>query len=82
MTELTKKQRYWKQHLDAAASFEGSLVDYAREHDLDAKKLYVFKSAIAKKTLTDEPPAFAAVTVTESPVLVNAAAQQSPCQIR
>lgn len=30
MAELTKKQRYWKQHVDAAASFDGSLVDYAR----------------------------------------------------
>ena len=31
MAELTKKQRYWKQHVDADASFDGSLVDYARK---------------------------------------------------
>ena len=31
MAELTKKQRYWKQHVDAAASFDGCLVDYARK---------------------------------------------------
>ena len=38
--ELTPEQEYWKTHIDALESFEGSAVDYARLHDLDAKKLY------------------------------------------
>jgi len=37
MAELTKKQRYWKEHLDAAASFDGSLADYARDVSGSAK---------------------------------------------
>ena len=64
MPELTKKQRYWKKHLEAAALFDGSLADYAREHDLNPKKLYVFKNAIAKKEQPGEEQAFAAVTIT------------------
>jgi hypothetical protein len=47
--DLTPKQEYWKTHIDALDAFEGSTVDYARLHDLDAKKLYVFKTALRKK---------------------------------
>ena len=44
MVALTEKQAYWKTHLEAARSFGGSLVDYARAHDLSAKKSYVNKT--------------------------------------
>ncbi len=44
--DLTKKQRYWKTHLDALESFAGSAADYARLHDLEVMKLYVYKTAI------------------------------------
>ena len=47
--ELTKKQRYWKAHLDALEGFEGSAADYARQHDLEVKKLYVYKTAIRER---------------------------------
>jgi len=67
MAELTKKQHYWKQHLEAAASFDGSLADYAREHDLNPKKLYVVKNAMAKKEKPDASQAFAAVRVANEP---------------
>jgi len=70
MAELTKKQRYWKEHLDAAASFDGSLADYARQHDLNPKKLYVFKNAIAKKEQPNEAAPFAAVTVADDARLI------------
>lgn len=48
--DLIPKQEYWKTHIDALQSFECSDVDYAQLHDLDAKKLYVFKTALRKKT--------------------------------
>ena len=48
MTELTQKQQYWKTHIDELSSFDGTAVDYAKQHDLDAKKLYYFKSQIAR----------------------------------
>ena len=40
----TKKQLFWKAHLDALEAFEGTAAEYARLHGLDAKKLYVYKS--------------------------------------
>ena len=63
MANLTKKQRFWKEHLDASESYEGSTADYAREHDLDPKKLYVFKSAIAKKERAIGSAAFTQVKI-------------------
>ena len=50
--ELTKKQRFWKRHLDALESFEGTTAEYARLHGLQAKKLYVYKTAIRERQAT------------------------------
>ena len=52
--ELTKTQQYWKSHVDALESFEGSAADYARQHDLEAKKLYVYKTAIRARLESQE----------------------------
>jgi hypothetical protein len=41
--ELTKKQRFWKRHLDALESFDGTTAEYARLHGLEPKKLYVYR---------------------------------------
>ena len=48
MRALTEKQAYWKKHLEAAQSYDGSLADYARTHDLSSKKLYGYKTRIRK----------------------------------
>lgn len=63
MAELTKKQQYWKHHLDALESYEGNTADYAREHDLNPKKLYVARSALAKKQQAAAGAAFTQVNV-------------------
>lgn len=47
--ELTQKQLFWKEHLEAAERFDGPLIDYARLHKLDAKKLYTFKGVLRDK---------------------------------
>ncbi len=52
--ELTKKQQFWKAHLDALDSFEGSAAEYARLHGLEVKKLYVYKTAIRERLATLE----------------------------
>lgn len=49
MAGLTEKQAFWKRHLEAAESYEGSLADYARAHDLSSKKLYGYKTRIRKR---------------------------------
>jgi hypothetical protein len=76
MTTLTEKQAHWKAHLEAAQSFDGSVVDYARAHGLEAKKLYVYKTQLRKleeasgnssgfvKVTTPALPAASPVTVT------------------
>ena len=60
--ELTKKQQFWKQHLDALEAFEGSAADYARLHGLEAKKLYVYKTAIRERLATQTTTGFVRVT--------------------
>jgi len=49
MNELTEKQRYWQTHLETAANIEGLPNDYAKLHDINAKKLYVFKGVLQKR---------------------------------
>lgn len=49
MVELTKNQAFWKQHLDALQAYDGTAAEYAREHGLEPKKLYVYKTAIRKR---------------------------------
>jgi hypothetical protein len=49
MKTLTEKQVFWKRHLEAAESFDGTLADYARAHDLSTKKLYGYKTRIRQR---------------------------------
>ena len=65
MAALTKKQRFWKEHLDALEGYAGTAAEYAREHDLDPKKLYVYKTAIAQRE-AQQPPKAAFVRVNAS----------------
>jgi hypothetical protein len=64
--ELTKKQQFWKAHLDALDLFEGSAADYARLHDLEVKKLYVYKTAIRERLATHEVSQSSFLRVTTS----------------
>lgn len=43
---LTHRQRYWLEHLSAAAKTDGSLVNYAKTHQLAVAQLYVWKSRL------------------------------------
>jgi len=54
MKALTEKQAYWKEHLEAAESFDGTLADYARAHGLSSKKLYSYKTRIRKREAAGE----------------------------
>lgn len=40
MTTLTETQQHWKKHVDAAKAANQTLVDYAREHELNLQTLY------------------------------------------
>ena len=61
--ELTKKQQYWKAHLDALEEFSGSGADYARLHDLNPKKLYVYRTKLRELQASSAPSASSFVEV-------------------
>lgn len=46
MQGLTKRQMFWKHHLDALGRFDGTAVEYGRQHDLDVRALYVYKGRL------------------------------------
>ena len=56
MKELTEKQRYWKEHLEAVEMFDGDIVAYARQHGLDAKSLYRYKTYLRQREEKQRAP--------------------------
>lgn len=46
---ITKRQRYWLNHIKAADASDGSLVAYAAAHQLKVKDLYQWKTALARR---------------------------------
>ena len=40
MSTITKRQTYWRDHVLAAAAFDGSIVEYAKLHNLKTKDIY------------------------------------------
>jgi len=67
MEPLTEKQKRWQQHVRQALSHNGSLADYAKQHQLKVHTLYywvdIFKRADQPKKLAIEPMSFSAVRV-------------------
>ncbi len=46
---ITKRQQYWREHVLAAATHDGSIVEYAKLHDLKTKDIYQWKTALTKR---------------------------------
>jgi len=49
MSTITKRQTYWRDHVLAAAAFDGSIVEYAKLHNLKTKDIYQWKTALTKR---------------------------------
>ena len=49
MSTITKRQTYWRDHVLAAAAFDGTIVQYARQHNLKTKDIYQWKTALTKR---------------------------------
>ena len=49
MSTITKRQLYWRDHVLAAAAFEGTIVEYATRHNLKTKDLYQWKTVLTKR---------------------------------
>ena len=56
---ITKRQQFWRDHVLAAAAYEGSIVEYAKAHSLKTKDIYQWKTALTKRGLlpADKAPA-------------------------
>ena len=54
-TTLSTKQQFWKDHIEQALSEKVSLTDYAKQHNLDLKALYNYKSILLKKARYQKP---------------------------
>ncbi|MEL6200036.1 MAG: hypothetical protein AAFR09_07520 [Pseudomonadota bacterium] len=50
-TPLTKRQRYWLRHINAADASGGTLVAYAKAHKLKVRDLYQWKTALGRRGL-------------------------------
>ena len=49
MGTITKRQTYWRDHVLAAAAFDGTIVEYATLHNLKTKDIYQWKTALTKR---------------------------------
>lgn len=49
MSNITKRQSYWRDHVLAAAAFDGTIVEYAALHNLKTKDIYQWKTALTKR---------------------------------
>ena len=70
MSTISKRQAYWRDHVLAAAAFDGTIVQYAALHDLKTKDIYQWKTALSKRDLLpmtepEDEPGFVAVNPVE-----------------
>ena len=63
---ITKRQRQWLDHINAADASDGSLIAYAAAHKLKVKDLYQWKTVLGRRGLLPGKPAkssFVPVTI-------------------
>ncbi len=48
-TVITERQQYWLDHVQAAETFNGTLVEYAEVEGLKVKDLYQWKTILMKR---------------------------------
>ena len=47
--QITERQIYWREHVLAAAAFNGTIVEYAAANKLKTKDLYQWKTSLTKR---------------------------------
>ncbi len=61
-TVITERQQYWLDHVQAADTFNGTLVEYAKVEGLKVKDLYQWKTLLTRRGFIagkmDKPKAF------------------------
>lgn len=46
---ITERQQQWRDHVLAAASFDGTIVEYAKANNLKTKDIYQWKTLLTKR---------------------------------
>lgn len=52
-TPITERQRFWRDHVLAAAAYSGTIVEYAKAQNLKTKDIYQWKTSLTKRGLMD-----------------------------
>ena len=50
---ITERQKFWRDHVLAAAAFDGTIVEYAKANNLKTKDIYQWKTSLTKRGLLD-----------------------------
>ena len=53
-TPITERQKFWRDHVLAAAAFDGTIVEYAKSNNLKTKDIYQWKTSLARRGLLDD----------------------------
>ncbi|MCP4875826.1 MAG: hypothetical protein GY896_10185 [Gammaproteobacteria bacterium] len=65
-TDITERQQYWLDRVQAADAFNGTLVEYAKVEGLKVKDLYQWKTILMKRGFLAKPVPSAFVPVEET----------------
>ena len=52
-TPITERQKFWRDHVLAAAAYSGTIVEYAKSQNLKTKDIYQWKTSLTKRGLMD-----------------------------
>jgi len=68
--ELTQRQRYWLEHIQACEASGKSMAEYAASQDIAVRAMYTGKKVLVKKGLFPgmQPARFQRVQVVEAPL--------------
>ena len=84
--QITERQQYWRDHVLAAAQYEGSIVEYAAANNLKTKDLYQWKTALTKRGFlplqSDKPKSDFTEVKLDSASTAKPAPDTSPVQCR
>ena len=53
-TPITERQKFWRDHVLAAAAYDGTIVEYAEATNLKTKDIYQWKTSLTKRGLLDD----------------------------
>lgn len=81
---ITERQQQWRDHVLAAASYDGTIIEYAKANNLKSKDIYQWKTLLIKRgflPVRPEPEAADFVSVHKANEPVPVVATDACCRI-